>query len=179
MNATWHLRAGFLKVAPIAAKQAVPELLHRSRGWVEKPPSEALPAAGTLQFSPLKFYGMLTAVRDQVTAVLAPPPCPGLTELKNLKQAALREALEGRGHEKAEVRRMLVADMKDMLEGLIMKDNSWPPPVLETHGTALGAMGAATSPPPWLANFWTLGQGLTLVHFSAQLERFVWDRGYA
>jgi len=23
------------------------------------------------------------------------------------------------------------------------------------------------------------GQGLTLVHFSAQLERFVWDRGYA
>jgi hypothetical protein len=24
-----------------------------------------------------------------------------------------------------------------------------------------------------------LGQGLTLVHFSAQLERFVWDRGCA
>jgi len=24
-----------------------------------------------------------------------------------------------------------------------------------------------------------LGQGLTLVHFSAQLERFVWDRGGA
>ena len=23
------------------------------------------------------------------------------------------------------------------------------------------------------------GQGLTLVHFSAQLERFVWDRGCA
>jgi hypothetical protein len=28
----------------------------------------------------------------------------------------------------------------------------------------------------WLA---TNGQGLTLVHFSAQLERFVWDRGCA
>jgi len=25
----------------------------------------------------------------------------------------------------------------------------------------------------------TAGQGLTLVHFSARLERFVWDRGCA
>jgi hypothetical protein len=29
--------------------------------------------------------------------------------------------------------------------------------------------------PVWMG--WTARQGLTLVHFSAQLERFVWDRG--
>jgi hypothetical protein len=31
-------------------------------------------------------------------------------------------------------------------------------------------MDMPSGPGPW-------GQGLTLVHFSAQLERFVWDRG--
>jgi hypothetical protein len=43
-----------------------------------------------------------------------------------------------------------------------------------------------TTPPPGVALAWPRGriandvnQGLTLVHLSAQLERFVWDRGCA
>jgi hypothetical protein len=36
-----------------------------------------------------------------------------------------------------------------------------------------GSTGSAT------AVYTTAAQGLTLVHFSAQLERFLWDRGCA
>jgi len=38
---------------------------------------------------------------------------------------------------------------------------------------------AGPAGPPAGAGAWAVGQGLTLVHFSAQLERFVWDRGCA
>jgi len=40
--------------------------------------------------------------------------------------------------------------------------------------TEMMPLAADTMPSPWACTKW---QGLTLVHFSAQLKRFLWDRG--
>jgi hypothetical protein len=50
-------------------------------------------------------------------------------------------------------------------------------PSLSCIGSASASMGvgAAAAPAPDASP--TAGQGLTLVHSSAQLERFLWDKG--
>jgi hypothetical protein len=51
-------------------------------------------------------------------------------------------------------------------------------PMTWSAGGDNGVSGRARVPHP-PRPYPTAGQGLTLVHFSAQLERFVWDRGCA